>query len=223
MVVERNNLLTEKLPYPTGAMKRVYKLPIMLYRMGLGPLVGKLFMILTTRGRKSGLPRHTAIEYHTYNGRKYAMVGWSQSDWYKNILADPLVTIQTATGTESVKVRALVTDEEYLEAWELAEHDPVVQGMIKMSGMDLTRESFLAQKDRFVILTFDPIDEPTPAPVEPDLKWVPRAVVNIAVNALVAMAIRRFIKNRRAARAEQHEALPAGEVNGVRPYVKRRR
>lgn len=102
-MTEHDNPFTAKLPDPTGAMRQLYKLPILLYRLGFGPLVGKLFMILTTRGRKSGLPRHTPVEYRTYHGRKYVMVGWPKSDWYRNILADPLVTIQTAAGTESVK------------------------------------------------------------------------------------------------------------------------
>ncbi|GIK28015.1 MAG: nitroreductase family deazaflavin-dependent oxidoreductase [Chloroflexi bacterium] len=222
-MTEHDNPFTAKLPDPTGAMRQLYKLPILLYRLGFGPLVGKLFMILTTRGRKSGLPRHTPVEYRTYHGRKYVMVGWPKSDWYRNILADPLVTIQTAAGTESVKARALATDEEYLDVWGLVEHDPVMQSMLKLSGENFTRESFLAQKARFVILTFDPVDEPTPAAVEPDLKWVPRAAFNIAVNALMALAVRRILTNRRAARAELPKALPAGKVNGVRPAGKHRR
>lgn len=59
-------LLPERLPYPShSALRSLFRLPILLYRLGLEPLVGWGFMILTTTGRKSGLPRRTAIEYHT--------------------------------------------------------------------------------------------------------------------------------------------------------------
>jgi deazaflavin-dependent oxidoreductase (nitroreductase family) len=100
-------LITERLAYPSGVvMKYVYKIPILLYRLGLGRLIGCQFMIMTTTGRKSGLPRHTAIEYHQRKGRKYVLVGWARSDWYQNLLASPLTTSQTATGTEGAACRA---------------------------------------------------------------------------------------------------------------------
>jgi deazaflavin-dependent oxidoreductase (nitroreductase family) len=90
-------LQTELLPYPSHPVLRaLFKSPILLYRLGLGWLVGRLFMILTTTGRKSGLPRPTAIEYHRLHGRKYVMNAYgTKSDWYRNLLADPLVTIQS--------------------------------------------------------------------------------------------------------------------------------
>jgi hypothetical protein len=46
-------LITEMLPYPCATfMKYVYKLPIILYRLGPGTLVGQLFMVMTTPWRK---------------------------------------------------------------------------------------------------------------------------------------------------------------------------
>jgi deazaflavin-dependent oxidoreductase (nitroreductase family) len=106
--------------YPSRrAMQMVYRSPIWLYRLGWGPLVGRLFMILTTTGRKSGLPRRTAMEFHQHHGRKYVMVGWRAADWYKNILANPLVTVQTAWGTEHARARRITTLEELRGAWEV--------------------------------------------------------------------------------------------------------
>jgi uncharacterized membrane protein YeiB len=46
----------EKLPYPSGLVKWMYKSRILLYRLGLSFLVGRLFMIMTMVGRKSGQP-----------------------------------------------------------------------------------------------------------------------------------------------------------------------
>lgn len=71
MTVANGKLITERLTYPTGTpLKYLYKTPILLYRMGLGPVIGRLFMIITTTGRKSGLPRRTAIEFHQYGGMR---------------------------------------------------------------------------------------------------------------------------------------------------------
>lgn len=59
----------ETMPYPKGLLKLLFKTPILLYRLGLGVLVGRLFMVMTTTGRKSGQPRRTAIEFHEFEGK----------------------------------------------------------------------------------------------------------------------------------------------------------
>ncbi len=161
-------------PYPTSPfMKYLFKLPILLYRMGLGPVIGRKIMILTTTGRKSGLPRRTAIEYNVHNGRKFIMAGWGgQSDWYKNLAADPRVTIQTADGAESAIAHRLTEDEELIDAYRFVENNPAMQVWMKLLNAEITREQFLAQRDQFYLVRFDPTAEPTPPPVAADLAWV---------------------------------------------------
>lgn len=163
------------LPYPGNpALKVLFRSPLLLWRLGLGPLVGQLFMILTTTGRKSGLPRHTAIEYHTWRGRKYAVAAWPQSDWYRNLQADPLVTVQTAAGTESAIARRLTDDQELAEVYAFINEKPTLRRVWQMLGFDfdMTLEGFLAEKDRFHLLTFDRSDKPGPTPLAVDLPWV---------------------------------------------------
>ncbi len=66
-----------------------------LYTIGLGPLVGQLVLLLTTTGRKSGLPRVTALQYEEIDGVIY--LGSSKgihADWLRNIHANPQVKIQ---------------------------------------------------------------------------------------------------------------------------------
>jgi len=163
----------ESLPYPTGLIKWLYKSPILLYRLGLGFLVGRLFMVMTTIGRMSGQPRHTAIEYHEFKGRKYVLSGWgTRSDWYRNIESNPHVTIQTWRGPESVRARRTTSEGEMAEAFEFAMSNPTMRMVMKSVGSDLTLEQFLAQKERFTFVTFDPADLPTPEPLKADLWWV---------------------------------------------------
>jgi deazaflavin-dependent oxidoreductase (nitroreductase family) len=63
-----------------------------LYRIGLLPLLGfgKLVLLLTTRGRKSGKLRYTPIGYFRYNGTVHLISGWGmEANWLKNMLAHP--------------------------------------------------------------------------------------------------------------------------------------
>lgn len=66
-----------------------------LYALGLGPIVGRFILLLTTRGRKTGLPRVTALQYEEIDDA--IVVGSSRgtkADWYRNILADPHVLVR---------------------------------------------------------------------------------------------------------------------------------
>ena len=58
-------------------------------------MVGRLILLLTTTGRKTGLPRATALQYEEKNDDIF--LGSSRglkADWVRNILADPQVEVQ---------------------------------------------------------------------------------------------------------------------------------
>lgn len=75
---------------------RLLKLPArFVYALGLGFLPGRFILLLTTIGRKSGLPRITPLQYDEVDGNFY--VGSArgvEADWYRNILANPEVEVQ---------------------------------------------------------------------------------------------------------------------------------
>jgi len=183
----------ETLPYPTGLIKWLFKSPILLYRLGLGGVVGRLFMIMTTVGRKSGLPRRTAIEFHEFRGRKFVFSGWGvNTDWYRNLESNPYVTIQTWRGAESVLAHRITTEAELAEAFEFAMSNPTLRAVIHALGFGLTLEQFLAQKQRFTFVTFDPVDHPTPAPLPVDLVWVWLALLPLGLLLAWRVVHRRF-------------------------------
>lgn len=63
------------------------------YKRGFGPT--RVVMILTTIGRKSGLPRQTPLQYEEVDGDYYiASARGSDADWFKNICANPKVHVQ---------------------------------------------------------------------------------------------------------------------------------
>jgi deazaflavin-dependent oxidoreductase (nitroreductase family) len=164
----------EKLPYPSSPIfKWAFKSPILFYRLGLGFLVGRLFMVITTTGRRSRLPRRTAIEFHEHKGRKYVYSAWGEkSDWYRNIQADPHITIQTWRGTESVLARHITQEAELAQVFEFAISNPMMRTVMKSTGIEMTLDGFLAHKERFTFVTFDHINHPTPEPVKADFAWI---------------------------------------------------
>lgn len=84
---------------PRGLVRLAFRLPIWLYRMKLGRLLGRRFLLLEHTGRKSGKTRQTVLEvvrYDKANETYVVAVGFgTRSDWYQNILANPLVTIDS--------------------------------------------------------------------------------------------------------------------------------
>ncbi len=75
----------------------IFKLPIFLYRLHLGWLFGKRFMLLTHVGRKSGKVRRTVLavlDFDPHTREIKAMSAWSASDWYRNIQAQSAVQVE---------------------------------------------------------------------------------------------------------------------------------
>ena len=66
------------------------KLPArILYALGLDSLQGRFVLLLTTIGRKSGLPRATPLQYEEVDGQyRIASARGTEADWYRNILAN---------------------------------------------------------------------------------------------------------------------------------------
>jgi deazaflavin-dependent oxidoreductase (nitroreductase family) len=74
--------------------------PMTAYRLGLGPLIGRVILLLSTTGRKTGLERVTPLQYELINGDYIigAALGM-KSDWVRNIIADPRVSFRVKNET----------------------------------------------------------------------------------------------------------------------------
>ncbi len=72
-----------------------FRAPILLYRLGLGWLLGRRFLMIVHRGRKSGLMRETVLEVVDVIGDDPVIVSGfgRRTDWLANILADPSVNV----------------------------------------------------------------------------------------------------------------------------------
>jgi deazaflavin-dependent oxidoreductase (nitroreductase family) len=71
--------------------------PRLAYAIGLGPVVGRFVLLLTTRGRKSGRPRVTPLVYEQ-DGKTVTVASTRgpSADWLRNIQADPRVSVRVA-------------------------------------------------------------------------------------------------------------------------------
>ncbi len=124
---------------PSGLARLAFRMPILLYRIGLGGLLGHRFLLLTHTGRKSGLARQTVLEVVRYDPQteNYVIaVGFGKhSDWYKNILANPDVTVQSAGKRVQAVAEQLGPDEAGDELVRYArEHPTTFRELVTFMG-----------------------------------------------------------------------------------------
>ncbi|MFP4394378.1 MAG: nitroreductase family deazaflavin-dependent oxidoreductase [Anaerolineales bacterium] len=161
--------------YPGNKIRRLFfKIPLILWRLGLGPIIGHYLVVLTTWGRKSGLARHTMLEYFTWRGKIYVICAWPQSDWYKNLTADSHATIQTWQGAERMIANRVMDDEELMKILDMVQErqSKLMAWYFEDEGVPPTREGILSYKERFHVVRFDPTMECTPLPLRVDLAWL---------------------------------------------------
>src|SRR5512143_574359 len=76
-------------------LRLIHLPPRIAYALGLGPLIGKFVLLLTTTGRKSGKLRVTPLQYEEVDGCIYIAAALGQkADWFRNILANPAVRVR---------------------------------------------------------------------------------------------------------------------------------
>ncbi|MFZ6027021.1 MAG: nitroreductase family deazaflavin-dependent oxidoreductase [Chloroflexota bacterium] len=76
-------------------IRNVQKMHRLLYALGFGPLIGRIVLLLTTTGRKSGQPRVTPLQYEEIGGVYYVGAARGlKADWVRNIQAAPQVSVR---------------------------------------------------------------------------------------------------------------------------------
>jgi len=73
---------------------------------------GGQYLYLTTRGRKSGLPREVEIWFTTRNGRYYVIAEHADSDWVENLRANPQAQVRLGSRTMLAQARVLSAEAE---------------------------------------------------------------------------------------------------------------
>ena len=100
---------------PGPLLKRALRLPVFLYGIGAGRLLGHRFLLLAHRGRRSGRVFRTPLEVVAWDaGLREAVVmsGFGRrSDWFLNALAGGAEEVRIASSTFRPEVRELGVDE----------------------------------------------------------------------------------------------------------------
>ncbi len=81
----------------SGPWRFIFRMPIWAYKFGFGWLMGSSVLLLTTTGRRSGLPRQAALGYGEDERTHELLVsaGWAgKTDWFRNLRANPQCTVQ---------------------------------------------------------------------------------------------------------------------------------
>ncbi|MFI7104320.1 nitroreductase family deazaflavin-dependent oxidoreductase [Streptomyces sp. NPDC050161] len=100
---------------PTGLRRLAFRLPIHFYRAGLGGVFGQRLLCLHHIGRTSGLARQVVLEVvaHDREARTWTLASGfgPASQWYRNLRAQPHVTIQVGRRRHAVTAHFLTPDE----------------------------------------------------------------------------------------------------------------
>ncbi|MBZ0302063.1 MAG: nitroreductase family deazaflavin-dependent oxidoreductase [Anaerolineae bacterium] len=170
---------TERLPYPKGLSRYLIRLPIWVYQSGLGRLMsGMRLMVLTTWGRQSGLPRHTAIEYRTHGSKIYVVSAWGRRpNWYRNLIAQPVVRVRLGRQTFSARAQVVEDAGEALRVLYLFRkrapfiYDPILTYLSDHQSVNSRTLPDVSHK--FTIVRLDPSSEVVgPPAVDTNLKWM---------------------------------------------------
>lgn len=196
----------DRLPYPRGLLRWLLRTPVWLYRLGLGAPLGRAhIMVLTTVGRRSGLPRHTAIEFRTHGSKTYVVSAWGERPhWYQNLLAQPIVGV--AQGGQRFTARATVVSDSSEAARVLylfRKRAPAIYDALlaRLSSVEtVSARTVPAITDRFVIVRLDPVsDAAGPAPVQADWRGISLGLAaGLVALLLTALLLRTLWRARRS-------------------------
>jgi len=154
----------QQIPDPPRGLKAIpWRLPIWIYRLHLGWLVGHRALLLTHKGRVSGKDRTAMLEVIKYDkatNTHYVASGFGKkSDWYQNISKTPDVVIQVGSKKFPVQAVSLPADEArnvFLEY--TSEHPNAIKNLARLVGYDIgdTEEEMVEFLQLIPVVSFRP-------------------------------------------------------------------
>jgi deazaflavin-dependent oxidoreductase (nitroreductase family) len=131
---------------PAGFRRVLYRMPLGLYRAGVGGLLGHRFVLIHHLGRKSGRWRQVVVEAAERDRATGAIVVMSgfgaNSDWYRNLLANPDARIQLGYRSIDVHAVPLTPDEAGAVLARYAQRHPrAARALVRVLGLPADRST----------------------------------------------------------------------------------
>jgi deazaflavin-dependent oxidoreductase (nitroreductase family) len=141
-------------------MKNIQKIHRVLYAIGLGPLVGRIILLLTTTGRRSGMKRVTPLQYEMIGSDYYlGSARGIKSDWVRNIQTNLQVEVRVGAKHFHGTAEVICDPSRFADFMEVRlERHPFMIGLIMQKAHGLPRRpsreqlESLAKDEAFVIV-----------------------------------------------------------------------
>ncbi len=130
---------------PPGLVRLLLKVPIPLYRLGLGWLFGHRLLLLEHRGRRSRELHRSVVEVIAYDHRtRESIVAaglGTATQWYRNIQVQPALAVHISTDEFAPAQRFLGEDEarDVLDDYVMA-HRFAARFILRWLGYDWSTE-----------------------------------------------------------------------------------
>jgi hypothetical protein len=176
------------------ARRALHRAPVALWRLGVGGLIGRPLVLVTTRGPEGGKLHRTLLRPHWLGDRLYLWCPYRDpSQWYRNVLAFPLVTVQSADGVRAAQAVRLANQVEAAGVYGMLKGNDfdadLLHRYLESIGIADTVSSAVANRQRLHVFRCDPLPDLTLPPQGADLLWVwPLAA---GLGGLVALALVR--------------------------------
>ncbi len=112
--------------------------PRAIYMIGLGGIMGRLVLLLSTHGRKSGRLHITPLQFEIDRNRLLlgSMRG-KDADWYRNILADPHVSIRLGKHQFEAVAEPIDDPKQIIDFLQLrlSSHPRMISRMLRAEGL----------------------------------------------------------------------------------------
>lgn len=148
---------------PAGVSRFLFRLPVWMYRRGLGWMLDDRFLMIRHTGRKSGLPRQAVVEVvrHDADTDSYIVaVGFGkQTDWYQNLLANPDASIQVSGRILDIRARHLTPEEGGEELLDYARRHPALaKGLSRFMGLEVdgSDDDYRAAGEMLIFMELSP-------------------------------------------------------------------
>jgi len=143
----QQEIVVKQATFNWARMKKIQRIHRVLYALGLGPLIGRFILLLTTTGRKSGLRRITPLQFERIGEDYYVGAARGlKADWVRNLRSEPRVDVRV--GGLHFEARAEIVNDpgrfaDFLEV--RLERHPRIIGLIMEKAHGLPKRPSRAQ------------------------------------------------------------------------------